>query len=124
MKAIVQERFGSPDVLQLLDIDRPGIGPDDVLVRVHAAALNPYDWHVLRGDPYVARLMGEIGLTRPTAKHRIAGVDGAGILEALGARVRGLRAAGEVLGRFQGSFAQYARAQAARVVLQTARLTF
>ena len=85
MKAIVQERFGSPDVLQLRETDRPGIGPDDVLVRVHAAALNPYDWHILRGDPYVARLMGEVGLTRPTPQHRIAGVDGAGIIEAVGA---------------------------------------
>jgi NADPH:quinone reductase-like Zn-dependent oxidoreductase len=124
MKAIVQERFGSPDVLQLLDTDRPGIGPDDVLVRVHAAALNPYDWHILRGDPYVARLMGEVGLTRPTPKHRIAGVDGAGIVEAVGADVRGLRPGHEVLGWFQGSFAEYARAAADRVVLKPARLTF
>ena len=54
MKAIVQERFGSPDVLQFVDTDLPEIGPDDVLVRVHAAALNPYDWHILRGDPLVA----------------------------------------------------------------------
>src|SRR4051812_36218559 len=65
MKAIVQERFGSPDVLRLIDTDPPEIGPADVLVRVHAAALNPYDWHVLRGDPYIARLMGEVGLTKP-----------------------------------------------------------
>src|SRR3954465_6921749 len=88
MKAIVQERFGSPDVLQLLDTERPVIGPDDVLVRVHAAALNPSHWHALRGDPYVARLMGEVGLTRPTATHRIAGVGGAGVVEAVGANVR------------------------------------
>src|SRR3954449_4530543 len=124
MKAIVQERFGSPEVLQLLDTDRPEIGPADVLVRVHAAALNPYDWHVLRGDPYVARLMGEVGLTRPTAKHRIAGVDGAGVLEAVGADVQGLQPGDEVLGWFQGSFAEYARAAADRVVLKPARLTF
>ena len=51
MKAIVQPRFGSPDVLQFVDVDRPEIGPDEVLVRVHAAALNPYDWHIRRGDP-------------------------------------------------------------------------
>src|SRR4051794_23999754 len=124
MKAIVQERFGSPDVLQLLDTDRPGIGPDDVLVRVHAAALNPYDWHILRGDPYVARLMGEVGLIRPTATHRIAGVDGAGTLEAVGAHVHGLRPGQEVLGWFQGSCAEYARAAADRVVPKPARLTF
>jgi NADPH:quinone reductase-like Zn-dependent oxidoreductase len=124
MKAIVQERFGSPEVLQLLDIDRPAIGPDDVLVRVHAAALNPYDWHVVRGDPYVARLMGEVGLTKPSPNHRIAGVDGAGILEAVGANVDGLRPGDEVLGWFQGSFAEYARAAADRVVVKPARLTF
>src|SRR5438309_3570608 len=124
MKAIVQERFGSPDVLQFVDTDPPRIGPDEVLVRVHAAALNPYDWHVLRGDPYVARLMGEVGLTKPRPNHRIAGVDGAGVLEAVGANVRGLRPGEEVLGWFQGSFVEYARAATDRVVLKPARLTF
>jgi NADPH:quinone reductase-like Zn-dependent oxidoreductase len=124
MKAIVQERFGSPDVLKLLDTDRPEIGPDDVLVRVHAAALNPYDWHIVRGDPYVARLMGEVGLTKPRPNHRIAGVDGAGILEAVGANVHGLQPGDEVLGCFQGSLAEYARAAADRVVRKPKRLTF
>jgi len=122
MKAVVQERFGSPDVLQFVDVDQPEIGPDDVLVRVHAAALNPYDWHILRGDPYVARLMGTVGLTRP--KPRVAGVDGAGTVQAVGANVRGLRAGDEVLGRFEGAFADYARAVADLVVPKPARLTF
>jgi NADPH:quinone reductase-like Zn-dependent oxidoreductase len=122
MKAIVQERFGSPDVLQFMDVDQPDFGPDEVLVRVHAAALNPYDWHMLRGDPYIARLMGTVGLTRP--KPRIAGVDGAGTVEAVGANVRGLRPGDEVLGRFEGAFAEYARAEADRVVPKPARLTF
>ena len=58
MRAIVQDRFGPPDVLQLADAGRPEAGTDDVLVRVRAAALNPADWHILRGDPLVARLMG------------------------------------------------------------------
>ena len=122
MKAVVQERFGSPDVLQFVDVDQPEIGPDDVLVRVHAAALNPYDWHILRGDPYVARLMGTVGLTRP--KPRVAGVDGAGTVQAVGANVRGLRAGDEVLGRFEGAFAEYARAVADLVVPKPAGLTF
>jgi len=122
MKAIVQERFGPPDVLQFVDADRPAIGPDDVLVRVHAAAVNPYDWHVMRGDPYVARLMGTVGLTRP--KPRVAGVDGAGVVAAVGARVRGLRPGDEVLGRLEGAFAEYARAEADKVVLKPARLSF
>jgi len=122
MKAIVQERFGPPDVLQFVDTDQPDIGPDDVLVRVHAAAVNPYDWHVMRGDPYVTRLMGTVGLTRP--KPRIAGVDGAGVVEAVGANVHGLRPGDEVLGRFEGAFAEYARAEADKVVPKPARLSF
>ena len=57
MKAIVQEQFGPPEVLRLADLDRPVPGDGDVLVQVHAAAVNPYDWHMVRGDPRVARLM-------------------------------------------------------------------
>jgi D-arabinose 1-dehydrogenase-like Zn-dependent alcohol dehydrogenase len=124
MKGIVQERFGSPDVLQFVDTDEPEIGADDVLVRVHAAALNPYDWHMLRGGPYVARLLGEVGLTRPRLKNRIAGADGAGVVEAVGANVRGPQPGEEVLGWFQGSFAEYAGAAVDRVVPKPARLTF
>ena len=114
MKAIVQERFGPPDVLRLADIDVPEVGAGDVLVRVHAAALNPADWHILRGDPRVARLMGEVGLRRPKA--RVAGVDAAGVVEAVGANVRELRIGDEVLGFCQGAFAEYARAEADKVV--------
>jgi NADPH:quinone reductase-like Zn-dependent oxidoreductase len=121
MKAIVQERFGSPDVLRLMDIDLPEPGPDDVLVRVQAAALNPYDWHMLRGDPRIARLMG-VGLTRP--KERVAGADGAGRVEAAGANVRGLRPGDEVFGLFRGSFAEYALAGQERVVPKPASMTF
>jgi NADPH:quinone reductase-like Zn-dependent oxidoreductase len=122
MKAIVQKKFGPPDVLQFVDIDEPQIGPEDVLVRVHAAALNPHDWHMLRGDPYVARLMGVVGLTKP--KPPVVGVDGAGVVEAVGANVRDVRAGDEVLGRFEGSLAEYARAEADQVVPKPARLTF
>ena len=55
MKAITQERFGTPGTLRIVDIDAPEVGPDDVLVRIHAAALNPADWHILRGDRPCAR---------------------------------------------------------------------
>lgn len=122
MKAIVQERFGPPDVLRLADVDVPEIGPGEVLVRVHAAALNPYDWHMLRGDPYVARLMGGVGLTRP--KSRVAGVDAAGRVEAVGSDVRGLEPGTEVFGFCQGSLAEYAKARADRVVPKPAGLSF
>jgi len=121
MRAIVQDRFGPPDVLQLVDTDLPEAGPDDVLVRVHAAGLNPYDWHVLRGDPLVARLMG-VGLTKPKA--RVAGIDAAGVVEAAGAKVRGLRNGDEVLGFCRGAFAEYACAAADVVVPKPASLTF
>jgi NADPH:quinone reductase-like Zn-dependent oxidoreductase len=121
MKAIVQERFGPPEVLRLVDTDVPEVGAGDVLVRVHAAALNPYDWHMLRGDPLIARLMG-VGLTKPKA--RVAGMDAAGRVEEVGADVRGLRPGEEVLGFCPGAFAEYARAEADQVVPKPARLTF
>ena len=121
MRAIVQDRFGPPDVLQLADTGLPEVGADDVLVRVHAAALNPADWHILRGDPLVARLMG-VGLTRPKA--RVAGIDAAGVVETVGANVRGLRNGEEVLGFCRGAFAEYACAAADVVVPKPASLTF
>jgi NADPH:quinone reductase-like Zn-dependent oxidoreductase len=121
VKAIVQDRFGPPEVLRFEDVEVPAIGPGDVLIRVRAAALNPYDWHVLRGDPKIARLMG-IGLTRP--RDRVAGADVAGVVEAVGADVRGLRPGDEVFGFAPGSFAEYARADAGRVVPKPAGLTF
>ena len=122
MKAIVQQRFGPPDVLQLVDTDLPQVGADDVLVRVHAAALNPYDWHMLRGDPLIARLIGGVGLTKP--KTRVAGIDAAGRVEAVGANVRGLQHGDEVFGFCPGAFAEYARAEADKVVPKPASLTF
>jgi NADPH:quinone reductase-like Zn-dependent oxidoreductase len=121
VKAIVQDRFGPPDVLQLADTGRPEAGADDVLVRVHAAALNPADWHILRGDPLVARLMG-VGLTKPKA--RVAGIDAAGVVEAAGSNVRGLRNGDEVLGFCRGAFAEYACAAADLVVPKPASLSF
>lgn len=122
MRAIVQERFGPPDVLRLADTDRPAVAAGQVLVRVRAAALNPYDWHMMRGDPYVARLMGGVGLTRPRA--RVAGIDAAGQVEAVGAGVRGLRPGDEVLGFCPGSFAEYALTTADLLVPKPASLTF
>ncbi|MFD9001422.1 NAD(P)-dependent alcohol dehydrogenase [Streptomyces sp. NPDC059582] len=122
MKAIVQERFGPPDILRLADVDRPEVRADEVLVRVRAAALNPYDWHMMRGDPYIARLMGGVGLIRP--RSRVAGIDAAGYVEAVGADVRGLRPGDEVLGFCAGSFAEYAHTTARLLVPKPANLTF
>jgi NADPH:quinone reductase-like Zn-dependent oxidoreductase len=122
MKTIVQERFGPPDSLRLVDLNTPEIGSGDVLLEVHAAAVNPYDWHVLRGDPRIARLMGGVGLTRPKA--RIAGVDVAGRVEAVGTEVHGLRPGDEVFGFARGAFAEYAAADADRLVAKPAGLSF
>jgi NADPH:quinone reductase-like Zn-dependent oxidoreductase len=121
MKAIVQERFGPPDVLQLVDTDPPEVGADDVRIRVQAAALNPADWHILRGDPLVARFMG-IGLTKP--KTSVAGSDAAGVVESVGANVGGVRPGDEVLGFFRGAFAEDACAAEDKVVPKPASLTF
>ena len=121
MKAVVQDRFGPPDALQLVDTGLPEVGDGDVLIRVHAAALNPADWHILRGDPLIARLMG-VGLTRPKA--RVAGIDMAGVVEAAGVNVRLVRAGDAVLGFGRGAFAEYACAEADKMVPKPASLTF
>ena len=105
-----------------MDTDPPEVGADEVLIRVHAAALNPADWHLLRGDPYVARLSPVVGLTKPKA--RVAGSDGAGVVEAVGANVRVLQPGDEVLGFFGGAFAEYACATQDSVVPKPANLTF
>ncbi|MEU3345211.1 NAD(P)-dependent alcohol dehydrogenase [Streptomyces sp. NPDC006700] len=121
MKAVLQERFGPPDILRLGGIDQPRAGAGQVLVRVHAAALNPYDWHMMRGDPYAARLMGGMGLRRP--KRRVVGIDAAGVVEAVGAGVEGLRPGTPVLGFCTGAFAEYACAAAELVVPKPERLS-
>lgn len=122
MKAVVQDRFGPPETLRLVNANRPEIGSGEVLLKVHAAAVNPYDWHMLRGDPRVARLMGGVGLTRPKA--RIAGVDVAGRIHDVGADVHGLRPGDEVFEFAKGAFAEYATTDAALVVPKPAVLSF
>ncbi|MBA5224909.1 NAD(P)-dependent alcohol dehydrogenase [Streptomyces griseoaurantiacus] len=122
MRAVLQERFGPPDLLRLGEIDRPRPGPGEVLVRVHCAAVNPYDWHMMRGDPYAARLLGGMGLRRP--KHRVAGIDAAGVVEAVGAGVDALRPGTPVLGFCRGAFAEYACAPVEWLVPKPERLSF
>jgi NADPH:quinone reductase-like Zn-dependent oxidoreductase len=121
MKAIVQQRFGPPETLRLADIDPPEVGADDVLVRIHAASLNPADWHIARGDPKVARLMG-IGLTKP--KIPVVGTDAAGVVETVGADVQGLQPGDEVFGFVRGAFAEFACAAENKVAPKPASLTF
>jgi len=105
MKAIVRDTYGSPDVLELKDIDKPEIGDDEVLLRVHAASVNPADWHLLRGKPYIARL--QLGLRKP--KDRVLGCDVAGQVEALGKNVTMLQPGDEVFGSpFMHGFGAFA----------------
>jgi NADPH:quinone reductase-like Zn-dependent oxidoreductase len=120
MKAIVQDRYGSPDVLQLREIDQPTITADDVLVEVRAAALNAYDWHFLRGDPYLARL--SFGLRAP--KSPVIGRDFAGRVEAVGANVTRFRPGDEVYGEVDGSLAEHVAVPARAVAPKPAGLTF
>jgi NADPH:quinone reductase-like Zn-dependent oxidoreductase len=120
MKAIVQSRYGSPDVLQLRDLDeQPAVGDGQVLVRVHAAAVNIGDWHLLRGVPYVIRLVA--GLRRP--RREIPGLDIAGRVEAVGRNVRQFRSGDEVFGWCKGAFAEYACAAESDLLPRPANLT-
>ena len=108
MKAIVRERYGSPDVLKLRDIDRPVIDDDGVLVRVRAASINAYDWHMMRGSPSLVRLMA--GLRKP--KSSAMGVDLAGEVEAVGKNVTEFRPGDAVFGQRVGALAEYVRGTA------------
>ena len=107
MKAIVRGRYGSPDVPELTEIDKPEPGDDEVLVRVHAASVNPADWHFLRGTPYIARL--QLGLRKP--KDRVLGCDVAGRVGAVGKDVTMFRPGDDVFGspfmHGLGAFAEY-----------------
>ncbi|MEV4947749.1 NAD(P)-dependent alcohol dehydrogenase [Streptomyces sp. NPDC053755] len=120
MKAIVQDRYGSPDVLEYRDVEEPAVAGHEVLVRVRAAAVNARDWHYMRGDPYVARLA--FGLGRPRV--RVRGTDFAGVVQAVGKDVRGFRAGDEVFGEAEGAFAQYVRATPDVLAPIPAGLTF
>jgi len=121
MKAIVQDTYGSPDVLELRDIEKPVVGDDEVLLRVHAAGIDPGVWHLMTGLPYMVRLMG-YGLRKP--KHRVRGVDVAGRVESVGEGVRRFRAGDEVFGTCRGSFAEYACAREDKLAPKPANLTF
>jgi NADPH:quinone reductase-like Zn-dependent oxidoreductase len=120
MKAIVQEKYGSPAVLELRDIDKPVVGDDDLLLRVHAAGVDPGVWHLMTGLPYLVRIMG-FGLRRP--KVRIRGRDVAGRVEAVGKNVTRFHPGDEVFGTCEGSFAEYVCARADRLAPKPANLT-
>jgi NADPH:quinone reductase-like Zn-dependent oxidoreductase len=121
MKAIVQDRYGSADVLELSDVDKPVPKDDEVLVRVYAAGVDAGVWHLMTGLPYLVRLLG-YGLRRP--KTRIRGREVAGRVEAVGRDVTQFQPGDEVFGICEGSFAEYACAREDLAAPKPANLTF
>jgi NADPH:quinone reductase-like Zn-dependent oxidoreductase len=122
MKAVVYDEYGGPEVLQLAEIATPTARPNEVLVKVHAAALNPVDWHLVRGVPFLVRMIAG-GLTRPTPSRRVAG-DFAGTIAAVGSSVTGLTAGQPVFGYGEGALAEYLTVPADKVVGKPERVTF
>ena len=120
MQAITQDRYGSAEVMELTNIDKPETGDGEVLVRVHAASIHVGDWILMTGVPYVMRMA--TGLRRP--KNRVPGTDIAGTVEAVGKDVQGLRPGDEVFGWCTGAFAEYAPAPEDQFVKKPANLTF
>jgi NADPH:quinone reductase-like Zn-dependent oxidoreductase len=122
MRAATYAAFGSPDVLELRDVPVPQPGPGQVLVRVRAAAVNPWDWHFLRGLPYVARLSGA-GIRRP--KHPVLGGDIAGEVVGVGEGVARFAVGDRVFGFIEfGGFAEYAVAPESLLAPMPANLAF
>src|SRR5687768_16920776 len=122
MKAIVREKYGSPDVLEFREVDKPAPSDNQVLVRVHAVSVNAMDWHILRGKPFLGRIMLG-GLRKP--KSTILGSDVAGRVEAVGANVTKFQPGDEVFGACgQGGFAEYVCARESAFVLKPATISF
>jgi NADPH:quinone reductase-like Zn-dependent oxidoreductase len=121
MKAVVQDTYGSPDVLELREIDKPVVGDDEVLVGVRAAGVDPGVWHLMTGRPYLVRVMG-YGLRKP--KVGIRGRDVAGRVEGVGTGVTQVQPGAEVFGIGDGSFAEYVCARADKLAPKPANLSF
>jgi NADPH:quinone reductase-like Zn-dependent oxidoreductase len=121
MRAIVQDVYGSADRLRLSEIDKPVIAADEVLVQVRAAGVDRGTCHLMRGQPYLMRILG-FGFRGP--KNRVPGLDVAGTVVAVGADVTRFQAGDEVFGISRGSFAEYAAAQEDKLVRKPARLSF
>ena len=120
MQAIVQDHYGSGEALALQEIERPEIGEHDVLVRVRAAGVNPADWAVMSGLPYIARPV--YGLRRP--KVGVRGTDVAGYVAAVGNGVTRFKPGDEVFGASTGSYAEYAAASEEELALKPSNLSF
>lgn len=120
MKAIVYYNYGSPDVLKCEEIEKPTARDNEVLIKVRAASVNPYDWHFMRGAPYPVRIAA--GPRKP--KDRRLGVDVAGQVEAVGGNVTQFRPGDEVFGSCRGAFAEYVCAIEEKLALKPANISF
>ena len=120
MKAIVYHEYGPPDVLRCEEIEKPTPGDSELLLRVRAAALNPYDWHFVRGEPYGIRLMS--GLGKP--KNKRLGADVAGVVETVGRSVTQFKPGDAVYGLCQGAFGEYVCTAESKLVKKPDGMTF
>ena len=121
MKAIVYHNYGSPDVLQCEEVEKPAAGDNEVLIKVRAASLNPLDWHLMRAEPYFIRAM--TGLRKP--RDGRVGRDLAGQVEAVGRNVTQFKPGDAVFGASRrGTCAEYACADESRLALKPANLSF
>jgi NADPH:quinone reductase-like Zn-dependent oxidoreductase len=109
MKAVVYEGFGSPDILRCQDIEKPTPGENELLIKVRTASINPLDWKLMKGGPFLVRIL--LGLGKP--KIRRPGVDVAGEVEAIGGNVTQFNPGDEVFGTCVGAFAEYATSASA-----------
>ncbi len=121
MKAIVYTKYGSPDVLELKEIEKPTPKENEVLIKVRAASLNALDWHLMRGKPLAVRLMIG-GLFKP--KITQPGRDAAGVVEAVGSSVTQFKPGDEVFGACSGAFAEYVCTAEDRLALKPANISF
>jgi NADPH:quinone reductase-like Zn-dependent oxidoreductase len=120
VKAIVYHEYGSPDVLKCEEIAKPAAGDDDILIRVRAASANPREWHFMRGEPYMIRIMSGFGKPKMTR----LGVDLSGEVEAVGRNVTQFRPGDEVFGAKLGALAEYVCGGENNFALKPANLTF
>ena len=120
MKAITQDTYGSPDVLEFTDVEMPDVGDDQVLVRVRATSLQPLDWHYMRGEPVIMR--PSLGWRGP--KHKTPGADVAGVVEAVGGGVTQFKPGDEVFGGCDAGCAEYSISSERDLAMKPGNLTF
>ncbi|MCK4980339.1 MAG: NAD(P)-dependent alcohol dehydrogenase, partial [Candidatus Delongbacteria bacterium] len=120
MKAIIYEKYGTPDVLQFKEVDKPTPKDNEVLIKIHAASVNAYDWHFLTADIFLIRFMG--GLLKP--KDPRLGADMAGRIESVGKNIKQFKVGDEVVGMVKGAFAEYACAPESSLVLKPINASF